>query len=119
MNKREISFYKTVSGKCPVEEFLDSLNDKQVTKVLWVIKLVQELKIVPIEYFKKLKDSEDIWEIRISSGKNNYRLLGFFDDSCFLILTNGFYKKGKKTPVQEIYKAKQRRRDYLKRKNNG
>jgi hypothetical protein len=71
---REIIFYRTSSGKCPVEEFFDSLNDKQVEKILWVLRLVKELKIVPIEYFKKLVGTEDIWEIRVGSGKNIYRI---------------------------------------------
>ena len=37
---REINFYKTESGKCPVEEFLDSLSSKQAQKVTWVLRLI-------------------------------------------------------------------------------
>jgi len=40
---REIIFYRTSSGKCPVEEFLDSLSAKQAQKVTWVIALVESL----------------------------------------------------------------------------
>ncbi len=49
---KTIEFYKTTTGKCPVEEFLDKLSDTQVTKITWVLKLVQELDRVPIKYFK-------------------------------------------------------------------
>jgi DNA-binding HxlR family transcriptional regulator len=38
---REIIFYRTASGRCPVEEFLDSLSDKQAAKILWVLRLVK------------------------------------------------------------------------------
>jgi phage-related protein len=113
---REIIFYRTAGGKCPVEEFLDSLDDRQVTRILWVLRLIKELERIPKEYFKKLTSTDDIWEARISSGKNNYRILGFFDDNNFIILTNGFAKKSQKTPNKEILPAEQRKKDHLKRK---
>lgn len=50
---REILFFKTSSGKSPVEEFLDSLSAKDVQKVLWVLRLVKEQPSVSTEYFKK------------------------------------------------------------------
>jgi hypothetical protein len=51
---KEIIFYRSASGKCPVEDFLDSLPDKQVTKILWVFRLIRDLEFIPKEYFKKL-----------------------------------------------------------------
>ena len=57
---REIIFYRTLSGKCPVEEFLDLLDDKKVQKVLWVLRLVKEIKIVPKEYLKKLAGTDNL-----------------------------------------------------------
>ncbi len=44
---KEIVFYRTESGKCPVEEFLDSLTAKQAQKVVWVLNLIEELDDVP------------------------------------------------------------------------
>ncbi len=38
---REITFYRTDSDKCPIEEFLDLLSGKQAQKVLWVLRLIQ------------------------------------------------------------------------------
>jgi hypothetical protein len=49
---RTIVFYKTASGTSPVQQFLDTLSDKQVEKILWVLKLIQEMDIVPSVYFK-------------------------------------------------------------------
>ncbi len=76
---REIIFYHTDSDKCPIEEFLDSLSGKQAQKVLWVLHLIQELDIVPSQYFKKLVNTDKIWEVRVQVGNNTFRLLGFFD----------------------------------------
>ncbi len=62
---RQIIFYRTSSENCPVEDFLDSLSAKQAQKVIWVLKLVTDLDSIPIKYFKKLVNTDDIWEIRI------------------------------------------------------
>lgn len=113
---REIIFYRTDSDKCPIEEFLDSLSGKQAQKVLWVLRLIQELDIVPSQYFKKLVNTDEIWEVRVQVGNNTFRLLGFFDSDNLVILTNGFAKKTQKTPPQEIDLAEQRKKDYLNRK---
>ena len=106
------------SGRKPVETFLDSLDSKQAQKVTWVLKLIEEFDVVPVQYFKKLVSTNNIWEVRVQFGGDIFRLLGFLDvgDGSLVILTNGFAKKTEKTPPQEIKLAEQRRRDYLKRK---
>lgn len=113
---KEIKFYKTQSGKVPVKEFLDSLSSKHAQKVLWVLELIESLNQVPVQYFKKLKSTDDLWEIRARVGSNSFRLLGFIDNEEFVVLTNGFSKKSQKTPKKEIELAEQRKADYLFRK---
>jgi len=112
---REIIFYKTKSGSSPVEEFLDSLNSKQAQKVVWVMKIVEELETVPTTYYKKLKNTDDIWEIRVQQSNNIFRLLGFQQEARLVILTNGFTKKTQKTPKNEITLAEKRKKEYLER----
>lgn len=75
---KAILFYKTLSGKCPVQEHLEGLTDEQVTKIAWVLKLIRELDQVPSKFFKKLVNTDDIWEVRVSVGGNIFRFLGFF-----------------------------------------
>ncbi len=58
-------FYKTEKGQSPVTEFLDSLPSKVAQKVAWVLKLIQELDTVPIQYLKKLTATDEIWECRM------------------------------------------------------
>ena len=112
---REIIFYKTKSGDCPVEKFLDTLSAKQAKKVTWVLQLVETLEIVPIQYFKKLDGTDNIWEVRVDFGGDTFRLLGFFDKGNLIILTNGFAKKTQKIPTSEINLAEQRKTDYQNR----
>lgn len=113
---RTVNFYRTESGKSPVEDFLDSLSGKQAQKVIWVLRLVEELDVVPRKYLKKLVNTDDIWEVRVQFGGNIFRLLGFFDGKTLMILTNGFSKKSQKTPRQEIELATRRKNEYLSRK---
>ena len=110
---RTVNFFKTQSGRSPVEEFIDSLNGKQAQKVAWVLRLVEELDVVPIQYLKKLVNTDDIWEVRIQFGGDIFRLLGFFENETLVILTNGFAKKTQKTPQKEIVKAEQIRKKYF------
>jgi len=87
-----------------------------VQKITWVLEIIEEYHIVPEQYFKKLKNSEDIWEVRVTFSSNIFCLLGFFDDDNLIILTNGFVKKNQKTPKREIELAEQRKNEYLRRK---
>jgi len=118
---RRIVFYKTAAGVSPVEEFLDTLSDAQTQKILWVMKLVRELNLVPSQYFTKLVNTDDIWEVRVQIGGNIFRLLGFIEGDRLVILTNGFQKKAQKTPRRKIELAESRKREHQGREviNNG
>jgi phage-related protein len=113
---RTIIFYRTESDSCPVKKFLDSLNSKQAQKVLWVLQLIEELDRVPSQYFKKLVNTKDIWEVRVQVGKEIFRLLGFFEGPRLIVLNHAFQKKTQKTPTRAIDLAEKRKRDYLRRK---
>ena len=110
-----IIFYRTANGKCPVQEFLDSLSAK-AQKVAWVLGLVEDLEVVPSTYFKKLVSTDEIWECRIQLGSNAYRIFCFFDDNSVVVLTNGLIKKTQKTPQLEIERTEAYRRDYRQRR---
>ena len=99
-----------------MEEFLDGLLPKEAQKVTWVMQIVEELVRVPEQYFKKLVNTSDIWEIRVQHSSNIFRILGFFLDSRDFIATNGFRKKTQKTPESEIRLAEKRKLEYLKRR---
>lgn len=113
---KTIEFYRLPSGKCPVDDYLDSLTDAQVTKISWVLKLIRELDQVPTKYFKKLVNTDDIWEVRADVGRNTFRILGFLHGQNLIILTNSFQKKSQKTSSNEISLAEKRKKDYLSRR---
>ena len=113
---KTVIFYRTYEGKCPVQDFLDSLPGKVAQKVAWVLSLLEDLEVVPSTYFKKLVGTEEIWECRIQFASNAYRIFCFFEGNSVVILTQGFAKKTLKTPQQEIERAEAYRRDYLKRR---
>jgi phage-related protein len=113
---KTVNFYQTTSGKCPVGDHLNTLTDAQAKKVAWVLKLIREINQVPSKYFKKLVNTNDIWEVRIDVGKVTFRLLGFFYGHDLIILTNSFQKKSQKTPAMEIQLAENRKKKYLSRR---
>ena len=64
---KTVVFYKTADGKCPIQDFLDSLPGKAAQKVTWVLNLLEDLDIVPSSYFKKLVGTEEIWDEHLDS----------------------------------------------------
>jgi phage-related protein len=114
---RNVKFYKSQFGSCPIIDFIYSLSGKQAQKITWVLQIVEEHTVVPKQYFKKLVNTNDIWEVGIVLFSNIFRLLGFFDGDDLIILTNGFVKKSQKTPQNEIKLAEKRKKDYLDRKD--
>ena len=113
---RKIIFYRFENGKCPVEDYLESLSNKQVEKVFFVLDLVENFDIVPRKFFKKLESTDDIWEVRVQFGNNIFRLFGFFDGNDLVVLNHAFTKKTQKIPKKEIKIAEQRKKKYFSRR---
>ena len=115
---KQITFYTTAAGRCPVQEHLDDLPDKTVQKIAWVLRVVRDLEHVPANYFKKLVNTENLWEVRVDVGRNAFRLLGFLVGRDMLVLTSSFQKKTKQTPQPEIRLAEERKADHLNRRKS-
>lgn len=64
-------------------------------------------------YSKSL--GEGIFELRCKFGNDITRVLYFFIYERKIIVTNGFIKKTRKTPIEQIQTAKARRKDFLER----
>ncbi len=113
---KEIILYETSNGKVPVKEFLDNLELSVFQKVIWTFELLKSQNRIPTDYLKKLKNTDDIWEVRIKKGSNAFRIFCFFDNNELVVLTNGLIKKTQKTPKQDIEKAERYKKDYFERK---
>ena len=112
---REIVLYRSASGRCPVQEFLDGLSTKQARKVWSVLDTVGSLDVIPAQFLKKLAGTNGLWEVRAQQGGRAFRLLGFFAGSRLVVLVSGFVKKTEELPLHEIALAQRRRRDYWER----
>ena len=110
---REIELMESSNGKCEALEFIEKQNDKTQRKIEYVFKLIEDIEVVPKEYFKKLLGH--IYEIRVQSGNNIFRFLSFFHKGDLVIVTHGFQKKTRKTPSREVEKAEKLREEYLER----
>ena len=115
MAEFEVEFYETTDGDKPAKDFLISLDNKMRAKMASMISLLQENGYNLREPYSKHL-SEGIFELRAKVGSDNTRVLYFFYIDRRVILTNGFVKKTKKTPLKELEKAKKYRQDYLRRK---
>lgn len=114
----EIEFYETEDGKCPLEEYLDSLEPKLLAKTLRTIDLLENNGIsLRGPYSEPLGDG--IFELRTKHGSDITRVLYFFFVGNKAVLTNGFTKKTKKTPKQELALAMKYKDDYERRQQNG
>ncbi len=79
------------------------------------MQLVEELEIVPVKYFKKMTGTDDLWEVRVQSGNNIFRILGFLEKERLVVLNHAFQKKTQKTPRKEIVVAEARKKDHFSR----
>ena len=97
-------------------DFIDNLDDKTREKIFFNIKKAQHYN--NNELFKKLNDT--IWEFRTLYNKKAYRLFAFWDkdskEDTIVIGTHCIIKKTDKTPLKEIEKAEEIRKQYLKQK---
>lgn len=113
----EIEFYDTEDGKCPLQEYLDSLDPKLLAKTLRTIDLLENNgTALRKPYSGPLGNG--IFELRTKQGSDITRVLYFFFVGNKAILTNGFTKKTQKTPVSELDTAKKYKADYERRHQN-
>lgn len=109
--KRTIRVYKNHFW-----DFYNAQNKDVQDKIDWVIGLVRVLPIVPKKYFDHMTGTDGLFEIRIQLGSNIFRIFCFFDEGNLVILLSGFQKKTQKTPVNEIRKAENLKREYYENK---
>lgn len=104
---RKITFYKDYFQK-----FFDKQSKKVKAKIVWTIELVEELQIVPETYFKHIKNTDGLYEIRVQQGSDIFRIFCFFDQGQLVVLINSYQKKTQKTPKKEIELALKLKAEY-------
>ena len=110
-------FYQTQRGDIHVKDFIVNLPEVVQGKIVKWISLLQEYgPTLKRPHADKLRDK--IYELRLSFGKLEIRILYFFWGSS-VILTNGFLKKTRSIPGSEIEKAINYMNDFIKRNGGG
>jgi phage-related protein len=104
---RTIIFYKDY-----FQDFFLKQRDKVKDKIIWTFNLIEEIQRVPESYLKHIENTDGLYEIRIQSGNDIFRIFCFFDQGQLVVLANGFQKKTQKTPKQEIEKALKIKEEY-------
>ena len=97
-------------------DFYNELDLKVQEKFDWTISLIERTKIVPKQYFDHIIGADGLWEIRVKTGSNIFRVFCFFDKGNLIILLTGFQKKTQKTPKIEIKKAEILKKKYYENK---
>lgn len=96
--------------------FFAKQKQKVKDKIIWTFDLIEELQRVPETYLKHLENTDALYEIRLQSGSDIFRIFCFFDEGQLVVLTNGFQKKTQKTPTKEIKKALKIKEEYFDEK---
>ncbi len=108
---RIVTFYKDY-----FDEFFTLQRQKVKDKILWTLKLIEEIQQVPETYLKSLESADGLFEIRIKQGSDIFRIFCIFDEGNLIVLFNAFQKKTQKTPKQEIEKALKIKDEYYAEK---
>ncbi len=113
MTRWKIDYYKTSSGREPVQELIDNLPEKTRTRVYNTLELLAEFgPILRMPHAKKVTGTP-LWELRIL-GEASIRFFYVAKRKSFLLL-HGFTKRKQKTPRKEIKIALERLKEYKSR----
>ena len=98
------------------QEFYLIVNDNVREKIGYVFRVIETVDKVSEKFLKHIEGSDGLYEIRIESGSNIYRIFCCFDRGNLVVLFSGFQKKTQKTPRQEIEKAVKIKEEYFNEK---
>jgi len=108
---RGLLFYKDY-----FDEFYSDQTTKVQKKILWTLRVIEDLDRIPEIYFKHLEGTDGLYEIRVQSGSDIFRIFCFFDDNNLVVIGHGFQKKTQKTPAREIERGEKIKQEYYEEK---
>ena len=109
--KRKVHFYRNY-----FEQFFNKQSKKIQNKILWTLKVIEELDRIPEQYLRNVKNTSGLYEIRVQVGNDILRIFCFFDYDNLIVVGHGFQKKTQKTPKKEIERAERIKREYYENK---
>ncbi len=113
MSEWSLVYYETANRRCPVQEYLDSLDSETAARVKFDLDLLKEFGLgLGAPYVRSLGGK--LWELR-TTGHPQCRVLYFAASGKRFVLLHGFAKKTQKTPRADIDTALQRMAEYRER----
>ena len=109
--KRELFFFKNY-----FKDFYDKQRPKVKKRIIWTLKVIEDVDRIPEIYFKHIEGSDGIYEIRVQSGNDIFRIFSFFDKNKLVIVGHEFQKKTQKTPQNQLNLAEKIRKEYYESK---
>lgn len=107
-------FYIADGGHSPVADFILMQDERTQARFRWAIEQLRARNISAREPLVKHIEGK-LYELRIDSERNAYRVLYFTFAGRRIILLHGFQKKTQKTPQREIAVARSRMRRFIER----
>ncbi len=110
----EIVTYQDEQARQPVNDFVASLPQKDQARIYWTLDLLREFGLdLKMPYACPVHGK--LWELRVQSGRNIYRIFYFAHIERRFVLLHAFQKKTRKTPRKELAIAEWRLNDVLAR----
>jgi phage-related protein len=99
--------YREASGKNPIREWLDGLSDEDCAKIDYRIQQMERLLRWSDKWVSKYRGT-DLFELRISGNKIEYRPLGVYHGKRGFILLHGAIEKGDRLKASDVQTAEAR-----------
>ena len=110
----KVLYYTDKDNRCSIKEFIDSKDERNQAKIMAYLSILEERgPNLPRPYADLLKDG--IHELRIKLSGNQTRVLYFFTNKQYIVLTHAFTKTSSAVPPREIQKAAKCRDDFVAR----
>ena len=85
---RKLVFYKDY-----YDVFIKNQRPRVQTKIFWTIILIENVEKVPSKYLKYIIGSDGVFEIRILTRNDIFRIFCFFNQQNELVLINHLFKE--------------------------
>ena len=85
-------------------DFYTEQSEHVQAKIEWVLNLIRVSKQIPEKFFKHIEGTKGLYEIRVESKSNIYRIFAFFDKGNLVVLGNAFQKKHKRRLKKRLKK---------------
>ncbi len=107
-----IYFYKTKTGRSPIEAYLDRLPERDKARFMEAIEEIEQNGLLAARVIFKPIDGK-LWEIKLRSYSGGYRVFYVMVSKEAMTWLHVFTKKSRKTPKQEIQIARSRMKEIL------